>query len=398
VGPTRVEIAFDAARPGYQQAPLDVAFLIDATGSMGDEIARLKSVIEIINFQIAHLPTRLDVRFGAVHYRDKRDAYLTRTIPFHGDAELFQESLGSVHAGGGGDNPEDLQSGLELALQGLTWRPEAVKLLFLIADAPPHLDYGQTYTYVDAMRDAARLGIKISTVGASGLNTSGEYVFRQIAQYTMGTFIFLTYGETTESGGGTSTSVCHHTGDNFVTRNLETIVVQIVKRELSHLTDRPFDPGQDYFDAEATSGADSDRVLDELFRQSIRRLIDFSLTRIEPETPTVVLPVVTVDPALETEAERLEDKLTLNLFEFREFKILERANLRQLMEELKLQVSGLFGDARSAELGRLAGAKLMVIAKVHRGTSKPEMYLKLVRVETAEVLSVTLLKVDAALL
>jgi hypothetical protein len=273
-----------------------------------------------------------------------------------------------------------------------------VKLLLLIADAPPHLDYGQTYTYVDAMRAAATRGIKVSTIGASGLNTSGEYVFRQIAQYTMGTFIFLTYGETTESDGGTPTGVSHHTGDNFVTRNLETIVVQIVKRELSHLTDRPFDPGQDYFDAQATGDADSDRVLDEVFRQSIRRLIDFSLTRIDPDTPTVVLPVATADAALATEAERLEDKLTLSLFEFREFKILERANLRQLMEELKLQVSGLFDDARSTELGRLAGARLMVIGKVHRGATKPEMYLKLVRVETAEVLSVSLLKVDAALL
>jgi hypothetical protein len=68
------------------------------------------------------------------------------------------------------------------------------------------------------------------------------------------------------------------------------------------------------------------------------------------------------------------------------------------MEELKLQISGSFDDARSAELGRLAGAQVMMIGKLHRGTGKPEMYLKLVRVETAEVLSVTLLKVDPALL
>jgi hypothetical protein len=380
------------------RVPLDVAFLIDSTGSMGDEIDRLKAAIEIINFQITQLPAQPKVRFGAVLYRDRSDAYLTNTIPFQNDAEAFRSELHRVRASGGGDTPEDLQSGLKEALRGLEWRGEAVRLLFLIGDAPPHLDYGQTYTYLDAMREAAERGIKICTIGASGLDIQGEFVWRQLAQYTMGRFIFLTYGETGESEGGTPTAVSHHTGENFVTRSLETIVVGIVRRELSHLFDQGLGEDEDYFDAVAVDDGNRDEVLGELFRQGIQQLVDFALVRLPPASPTVVLPVAASDAAFADHCELLEDKLTHAAFARPEFSILERTHFQQIMDELKLQASGLFDDGKTVQLGRLAGARLMLTSKIHRTDARMEMVLKLVKVETGEVLSFALLKMDHALL
>ncbi|MCB0093631.1 MAG: VWA domain-containing protein, partial [Caldilineaceae bacterium] len=62
----------DAPAPGYSQ--LDLLFVVDATGSMDDEIAKLKSSMADVADQIDNLPERPDVRYGLVHYRDRGDA------------------------------------------------------------------------------------------------------------------------------------------------------------------------------------------------------------------------------------------------------------------------------------------------------------------------------------
>jgi Mg-chelatase subunit ChlD len=220
------------------RVPLDIAFVIDTTGSMGDEIDRLKKTLDVIHFRLAHLDPAADVRFGLVEYKDRGDDFVTRPIPFTADLEKFRASLAGLRAYGGGDQPEDVQAGLEQALHGLQWRDgNAVKVAFLIGDAPPHLDYGEQFTYVDAMQEAARRGIKIAAVGCSGLDLTGEVVWREIAQYTLSPYVFLTRGERSDMEGSGST-VSHHVGPNFATENLEDIVVRVVKSELAPLAQK----------------------------------------------------------------------------------------------------------------------------------------------------------------
>src|SRR5687767_5144570 len=83
-----------------------------------------------------------------------------------------------------------------MALNAVNWRGEdAIKLVFLVADAPPHLEYPDDTDYSVLMQDALARGIKVHPIASSGLQPEGEYILRQIAQYTMGHFIFLTYQE-----------------------------------------------------------------------------------------------------------------------------------------------------------------------------------------------------------
>lgn len=211
---------------------LDVLFLIDATGSMGDEIAQLKQAIDQIATRIDGLgkPKPL-TRYGMVVYRDRGDEFITRTFDFTDDVTRFAAGLAQVEAGGGGDTPESLNEAFFKAVHGVTWRMDqpTIRLIFLVADAPPHLDYQEEYDYARQMQDAVGKGIKLFTIAASGLDDQGEYVYRQISQYTQGRFVFLTYANGVSGAPGDKTT--HHV-EQYDVANLDDLIVQLVTDEV----------------------------------------------------------------------------------------------------------------------------------------------------------------------
>jgi len=393
----RLNFKFGFKRDEFQQVPLDIAFVLDTTGSMGDELQRLKKTLEYIHFQINHLAPKPDVRFGMVLFRDTTDEYRTRVIAFNSDVEQFARDLDKVRAGGGGDNPEDVQEGLKDAMTKLKWRKKGAKLAFLIGDAPPHLDYGQDFTYVSAMREAARKGIKIASIGASGLDTQGELVWRQIAQYTMAPFVFLTYGESGDSEGTPST-VSHHVGSNWVAENLDAIIIRMVKVELAHYSPKGAQPKEDFFVAAHNPKVAADDVLEDLFRQSVKQLVDYCVLRIEPRTPTVVLPIKYQGKKLKTPSQKLENRLALSLVQSGKFQLVEKKDLPDLIKTLSDQYSLKYDGDKVAEMGKLIPAKLAVFTHVGGGKDQVEVLIKLVRLETGEILSLSLLKIEKELL
>jgi hypothetical protein len=100
-----------------------------------------------------------------------------------------------------------------------------------VADAPPHLDYPNDYRYPAEAALAVTKGIKLYTIGASGLTPQGEYVFRQLAQQTLAQFMFITRGGDEHSGGGSVSATNIQSPEN----NLDDIVVRIVAQELRQL-------------------------------------------------------------------------------------------------------------------------------------------------------------------
>lgn len=232
----------DPARLPYAQ--LDLLFLVDATGSMGDEIDKLKDSMAMIADEIGQLPARPDVRYGLVAYRDQGDAFVVRTNDFTPDLWAFQRSLAALRADGGGDEPEALNEALHRSLTDLHWRSdETVRLIILVGDAPPHLDYHwEQFNYATDMVDAVRQGIKIFPVGASNLSIDGEYIFRQLAQFTGGKFVFLTYadGNDPSSGPGTETN---HDVETYSVDTLDRLVVRLVSEELAQLASGTVDSG-----------------------------------------------------------------------------------------------------------------------------------------------------------
>ena len=215
-------VEFDASKP-----ELDVLFLIDTTGSMGDEIARIKASLLGVTQRLRSLELEFGLRYGAVLYRDLSDEYVTKSHPFTDDIEAFDSALGAIVANGGGDTPESLNQGLAVAIDRADWRENAAKVVFLIADAPPHMDYEGDTPYSDSLRAAVAKGIRVHSVAASGLDDVGSLVFRQIAQYSRGKFIFIEYGSTAASAES------HGVKGEVKSNNLDDIIYEQIRDEIA---------------------------------------------------------------------------------------------------------------------------------------------------------------------
>lgn len=226
-----LQVSLDSA-DAAQPARLDLVFLVDATGSMADEIDKLRQSMQTIADEIAALPSRPRTCFALVAYRDRGDAFFVRAHDFTSDLAAFQRVLGGLRANGGGDYPEALNEALHTAVHRLSWRGDgATRLLLLVADAPPHLDRGAPW-YDDDMQGALARGIKLFTLGASGLDRRGEVVFRQLAQFTGGRFVFLTYEDARRPGSGPGRETVHEVR-NYSVQTLDRLIVKLVREELA---------------------------------------------------------------------------------------------------------------------------------------------------------------------
>ena len=170
---------------------VDIAFVVDATGSMSDEIRYLQAELEdvIENVSKKHKDVRL--RLGSVFYRDHGDAYLTRHIPLGKNLSSFTNFIKAQSAGGGGDFPEALDVALQVAIDSLQWNSSArTRIMFLVLDAPPHDRAKEDMKKL--IVKAATKGIRVVPIACSGINKSTEYLLRCIALATNGSYVFLT--------------------------------------------------------------------------------------------------------------------------------------------------------------------------------------------------------------
>ncbi len=228
----RLVLDGEVAAPAPQ---LDVLFAIDATGSMGDEIEQLKANMVKVSEAVAAAHPETSLRFGMTVFRDEGDAFVTKSFQFTEDVPGFVTALREVEANGGGDTPEAVSQAIAEALSGPTWRgADTVKLVFLIGDAAPHIDASPDY--VESIRKAASLGIKIHPIASSGLDNQGEFIFRQFALVTGGRFNFLTYGA---SGAGTPGDTTTHHVDDFSVLSLDELVVALINKELTNTAASP---------------------------------------------------------------------------------------------------------------------------------------------------------------
>lgn len=172
---------------------VDIVWAVDATGSMGDEIEYLKTeLLDVIGRAKSRNP-ELQYRMGTVFYRDKGDDYITKSSGLSPDIEKTVGFIQKQFAGGGGDYPEAVHSALDEAVYGQKWSENAVaRICFLVLDASPHQEPEVIASLQKSIREAARLGIRIVPVAASGVQKDTEFLMKFFGLATNGTYVFLT--------------------------------------------------------------------------------------------------------------------------------------------------------------------------------------------------------------
>jgi hypothetical protein len=172
---------------------INMVLLIDATGSMAEELNSLKAGLDTIANQINSLPESTMLRFGLVVYGDRGKAESFQIFNLTDNWNQFSESVLSITAVGGGDYAENLNEGLYQAVTNMNWQADATtKLIVLLGDAPPHSNDPASIPYLESAGLAQAQNISLFTIGSDGLNAQGEEIYQQIAQIGNGRYIFLT--------------------------------------------------------------------------------------------------------------------------------------------------------------------------------------------------------------
>ncbi len=184
------ETTIDSVKQIANQHPkIEVVFVLDTTGSMSGLIQAAKEKIWSIASTMASAQNSPDIKMGLVAYRDRGDAYITKTTPLSTDLDSMYSTLMDYRARGGGDGPESVNKGLYDAVHKMLWSQDenTYKVIFLIGDAPAHMDYQDDVKYPTTIAKALKKGIVINAI-QSGQSRKTTTNWQQIATLGQGDY------------------------------------------------------------------------------------------------------------------------------------------------------------------------------------------------------------------
>jgi uncharacterized protein YegL len=168
---------------------VEVVFVLDTTGSMSGLIEAAKEKIWSIASTMARAQPTPEIRIGLVAYRDRGDDYVTRVVDLSADLDSMYATLMDFQANGGGDGPESVNQALDDAINRISWSQDgqAYRAVFLVGDAPPHMDYPDDVKYPQSIAAARHKGIVVNAIQCGGDGAAGNE-WRQIASLGQGSF------------------------------------------------------------------------------------------------------------------------------------------------------------------------------------------------------------------
>lgn len=178
-----------AHRIASEHPKIEVVFVLDTTSSMGGLIQGAKENIWSIASSMAQAKPTPELHIGLVAFRDRGDDYVTKVIDLSTDLDSMYSTLMEFSPAGGGDGPESVNEALYVAVNRISWSqdPKSYKAIFLVGDAPPHMDYPDDVKYPDTLKAAAARGIVVNTIQA-GNDPSARQTFERIAALEQGAY------------------------------------------------------------------------------------------------------------------------------------------------------------------------------------------------------------------
>jgi Mg-chelatase subunit ChlD len=194
-----VSVRADDAKPQAKKAKpkIEVVFCLDTTGSMGGLIQGAKDKIWAISNQIAGGKPAPDLKIGLVGYRDRGDSYVTKIVELTDDLDAIHGKLREFQANGGGDAPESVNQALDEAVNKIQWSTDkkTLRIIFLVGDAPPHMDYADDVKYPVTCKKACEKGIIVNTIQCGGDGECQKH-WKEICKLAEGS-----YAQIAQTGG-----------------------------------------------------------------------------------------------------------------------------------------------------------------------------------------------------
>ncbi|HVK14142.1 MAG TPA: vWA domain-containing protein, partial [Gemmataceae bacterium] len=169
---------------------VEVVFCLDTTGSMGGLIEGAKQKIWSISNQIVAGKPTPNLKVGLLAYRDRKDAYVTKLEPLTDDLDKIYATLKEFKAEGGGDTPESVNQALHESVTRFKWSEDkgTLKIVFLVGDAPPHMDYTDDVKFPETCKLAAEKGILINTIQCGSANDTAKF-WQEISDKASGSYV-----------------------------------------------------------------------------------------------------------------------------------------------------------------------------------------------------------------
>lgn len=224
-----METAFGKEQPRTTKQPkVEVVFCLDTTGSMSGLIEGAKQKIWSIANQIVKGKPTPELYIGLVGYRDKGDKYVTKVFALNDDLDTVFENLMSFQADGGGDTPEHVNKALNDATHEIKWSKDrkTLKLVFLVGDCPPHMDYKDGYNYHKICQEAVKKDIIINTVQCGNYAETVKF-WKEIARLGEGKYAMVE-----QSGGMQVVETPMDTELAKLNSDLEETIVPFGSREV----------------------------------------------------------------------------------------------------------------------------------------------------------------------
>jgi Mg-chelatase subunit ChlD len=176
-------------KPAPKKPRIEVCFVLDTTGSMGGLIEGAKQKIwSIANDFVSAKPVP-ELKIGLIGYRDRGDEYVVKSFGLTDDIDSVYARLREFKAEGGGDLPESVNEALAEAVDKMAWSQDrsVLKIIFLVGDAPPHMDYADGPKYPDVCRRAAKKDLIINTVQCGDIAGTMP-IWKEIAGMSEGSY------------------------------------------------------------------------------------------------------------------------------------------------------------------------------------------------------------------
>lgn len=190
-GPKEDPIPSSARESGQ----VEVVFVLDTTSSMSGMIQAAKQKIWSIASTLGSARQNPNVKIGLVAFRDRGDDYVTQVFDLTSDLDSMYGKLMGFQAQGGGDGPESVNQALNEAVTRMSWSKDAktYRVIFLVGDAPPHMDYQNDVPYTESIAQATKKGIVVNTIQC-GEQYDTQDVWKSMASLSQGRYFRVDQG------------------------------------------------------------------------------------------------------------------------------------------------------------------------------------------------------------